>query len=51
MSIYQIIFNACVILLNWIAASLGTTYIIVNVWIFCIIWPLYTIAITWLALF
>ena len=48
MSLYQILFNNCVLLLEWIAESLDTTYIVVNIWIFCIIWPLYTIIITWL---
>ena len=34
------LFNACVVLLEWLAEKLGTTYATVNVWIFCIIGPL-----------
>ena len=38
------IFIACVDLLEWLAKKLGTTYNAVNVWIFCVIWPLITLA-------
>jgi len=38
------LFNGCVDWLEWLAAKLGTTYKAVNVWIFCIIWPLITLA-------
>jgi hypothetical protein len=34
------IFKWCVELLQWGAQKLGTTYEIVNVWIFCIIEPI-----------
>ena len=34
----------CVHFLERLAAKLGTTYNAVNVWIFCIIWPLITLA-------
>jgi hypothetical protein len=46
MTNYDKIFNLCVILLDWMALKFDTTYIKINVWIFCIIWPLYTILIT-----
>jgi hypothetical protein len=34
------IFNWCVELLQWGAQKLGTTYEVINVWIFCIIEPI-----------
>ena len=34
------IFNWCVELLQWGALKLGTTYEVINVWIFCIIEPI-----------
>lgn len=37
------IFDWCVVLLEWLAKYTGTTYQIVNVLIFCIIWPLITV--------
>ena len=37
------IFDRCVDLLEWTARKFGTTYKAVNVWIFCVIWPLITI--------
>ena len=36
----DIVFNFCVILLVDLANILGITYEEINVWIFCIIWPL-----------
>jgi hypothetical protein len=39
-------FNTCVYILENIAYLLGITYEEVNVWVFCIIWPILTI---WLA--
>jgi hypothetical protein len=38
------IFNLCVWLLHWLADLFGTTYQAVNVWIFVVIWPLFTLA-------
>lgn len=38
------IFVLCVDLLEWAAKKLGTTYVAINVWIFCVIWPLFTLA-------
>jgi hypothetical protein len=35
------IFKWCVELLQWGAQKLGTTYEVVNVWIFCIIEPVF----------
>ncbi len=37
------IFGACVLFLGNLAKLLGMTYNEVNVWIFCIIWPVFTI--------
>jgi len=36
-------FNWCVDILNWLAAKVGMTYEEVNVWVFCVIWPLITV--------
>jgi len=38
------VFNQCVDFLVWLAALLGLTYNEINVWIFCIIWPLITLS-------
>jgi hypothetical protein len=35
-------FNLCVDFLLWISRITGLTYVEINVWIFCIIWPLIT---------
>ena len=37
------IFEKCVVFLHWIARKLGTSYEAVNVWVFCVIWPLFTL--------
>lgn len=37
------IFQLCVDLLVWLAGLLGMTYEGVNVWIFCVIWPVITL--------
>jgi hypothetical protein len=37
------IFNSCVLFLNNLAKLLGMTYNEINVWIFCIVWPAFTI--------
>ena len=37
------IFSLCVDLLMWLARKFNTTYETVNVWIFCVIWPLFTL--------
>ncbi len=37
------IFQLCVDLLVWLARLLGTSYEVVNVWIFCVIWPIFTL--------
>jgi len=38
-----VVFDLCVRLLEWLARVFGTTYEAVNVWIFCVIWPLFTV--------
>ena len=38
------IFDLCVRFLLWLADILGVSYYTINIWIFCIIWPLLTIA-------
>ena len=37
------VFDLCVRLIEWLAGLLGTTYVAINVWIFCVIWPLLTV--------
>ncbi len=37
------VFDACVDLLLSLAARLGVSYNAINVWIFCILWPLLTL--------
>jgi hypothetical protein len=44
------IFQWCVNLLGWLAGATGTTYKQINVIIFCVIWPLLTIALVALCL-
>ena len=36
-------FSGCVQVLNWTASKTGLTYEQVNVWVFCVIWPVVTI--------
>jgi hypothetical protein len=40
----DVAFGVCVIILRVAAARLGTTYEAVNVWFFCVVWPLFTMA-------
>jgi len=42
-------FNVCVYILENIAYVLGITYEEINVWIFCIIWPILTIWLSYMA--
>ena len=37
------IFAICVILLEWLGSILGISYQAINVWIFCVAWPLFTV--------
>ena len=39
----EALFVQCVRLLHWLAKKLGTTYEAVNVWIFLILWPAFTL--------
>ena len=38
------LFWLCVKFLHWLAGKCGTTYEAINIWIFCIIWPVITLA-------
>tara|TARA_B100001123_G_C14454883_1_gene688073 strand:+ start:173 stop:331 length:159 start_codon:yes stop_codon:yes gene_type:complete len=38
------IFNWCVIALYEVARWFGITYEEINVWLFCVIWPVFTLA-------
>ena len=42
--IIDIVFNSCVWLLLFIGKTFGLSYNAVNVLIFCVIWPLFTVA-------
>ena len=44
------VFDLCAMFLRWLAGLLGTTYEAVNVWIFCVIWPIFTIVLIWMVL-
>ena len=46
----DIIFDWCVIALYEVAALLNITYEEINVWLFCIAWPLFTLALIYLCL-
>lgn len=37
------IFALCVVFLEWLGAILGISYQAINVWIFCVAWPLLTV--------
>ena len=39
----DVVFNYCVRLLYDVASLIGITYEEINVWIFCILWPVVTI--------
>ena len=41
--IIDAIFDLCVQILLWLAALFGVSYTAINVWIFCVIWPITTI--------
>jgi hypothetical protein len=40
----NMIFDACVRLLVFLAERIGITYQAINVWIFVILWPIFTLA-------
>jgi hypothetical protein len=44
------VFRVCQDILVWLAAVTGTTYEEINVIIFCVIWPLVTVALVALCL-
>jgi hypothetical protein len=37
-------FDLCVKLLLWLADLFGVSYNTINIWIFCVLWPLFTVA-------
>ena len=39
----EVIFDACIYLLLFLAGKFGVTYEAINVWIFVIIWPAFTL--------
>ena len=38
------LFRLCVEFLLWLANMIGVSYNTINIWIFCILWPLVTVA-------
>lgn len=44
------LFDRCVDLLQWLAKLLGVGYQTINVWIFCILWPLLTLTLVFIVL-
>jgi len=38
------LFWLCVKFLHWLAAKFKITYEAINIWIFCVVWPLITLA-------
>jgi hypothetical protein len=44
------IFHACVIFLLWLGELTGLGYYGINVLIFCVIWPLFTLWLIWLVI-
>lgn len=49
-SMIHYLFDRCVELLQWLAELLGVGYQTINVWIFCILWPLLTVALVFIVL-
>ena len=41
--IIDALFDLCVQILLWLADLFGVSYNTINIWIFCIIWPIFTI--------
>lgn len=39
----NMIFDACVVFLIWMAEGLGMSYKAVNIWIFVVVWPIFTV--------
>jgi hypothetical protein len=37
------LFDLCVDILMWLAALFGVSYNEINIWIFCVIWPILTL--------
>ena len=42
-TIIDSVFDLCVRLLLWLADLLGVSYNEINVWFFCVIWPVFTL--------
>ena len=42
-AIINLLFDLCVDILRWLADLFGVSYNAVNIWIFCIIWPILTL--------
>ena len=42
-AIIDFLFDLCVDILLWLADLFGVSYNTVNIWIFCVIWPILTV--------
>ncbi|MEM4247919.1 MAG: hypothetical protein QXH80_01515 [Candidatus Nanoarchaeia archaeon] len=42
--IIDTLFGICVYILLWLASLFGITYNTINILIFCVIWPMFTVA-------
>ncbi len=42
------LFDLCVQILLWLANLCGVSYNTINIWIFCIIWPILTVVLLWI---
>ena len=38
------LFDLCVRFLLWLADIFGVSYNTINIWIFCVLWPIFTLA-------
>jgi hypothetical protein len=42
-AIIDFLFDLCVDILLWLADLFGVSYNTINIWIFCVIWPIITV--------
>lgn len=42
-AIIDALFDICVEILLWLADVFGVSYYTINIWVFCIVWPIFTI--------
>jgi uncharacterized membrane protein YcjF (UPF0283 family) len=42
-AIVDAVFDLCVQILLWLADLFGVSYNTINIWIFCVLWPIFTV--------